>query len=94
MTKEEEFAELYNKWYSSFIFSAHGSADSCAKEPYAKLKEWCETNKNEAIKFIKKILENEPNDIVMILQDLYGEEYVKFGGFIPLDKLCMFGLIY
>lgn len=84
----QEFEQLYKDWVYSFGVSAFGCSDPAAKEPYAKLKEWCETNKNEAIKFIKKILEDEPNDIVMILQDLYGEEYLKFGGFIPLDKLC------
>ena len=29
---KQEFLELYNKWHSSFIFSAHGSADPAAKE--------------------------------------------------------------
>ena len=89
MTKEEEFAELYNKWYSSFIFSAHGSADPCAKEPYNKLIEWCRNNRGDALLFIREILMEEPNDIVNLLDDLYKEEFnVCLDGFCPLDAYC------
>ena len=89
MTKEEEFAELYNKWYSSFIFSAHGSADPCAKESYNKLIEWCKNNRGDALLFIREILMEEPNDIVNLLDDLYKEEFnVCLDGFCSLDAYC------
>ena len=88
MTKEQEFEQLYKDWIYSFGVSAFGCSDPAAQEPYAKLKEWCKNNKEDAIKFIKEILEDEPNDIVMILQDLYGEEHFKIEGFMPLDQIC------
>lgn len=85
---KKEFLELYNKWHSSFIFSAHGSADPAAKEHYNKLIEWCKEHKEEGVQYIKEILEEEPNDIVMILQDLYGEEHFHVEGFMPLNQWC------
>ena len=87
--KEKEFEKLYGNWYSSFMFSAFGSGNPASKEYYDKLKQWCIDNKQEGLKFIKEMLEREPNDIVMILQDLYAEKLgIKIEGFMPLQSVC------
>lgn len=85
--KREEFTELNNKWQASFMISAHGPSDPAAKEPYEKLKEWASNNREEATQYIKEILEEEPNNIVVLLDDLYECEY-KSDGYIPLDQYC------
>lgn len=86
---DQEFLDLYNKWHSSFIFSAHGSADPAAKEHYNKLREWCINNRDNALIYIREILLQRPDDIVNLLDDLYKEEYnVKINGFCPLDEYC------
>lgn len=86
---KEEFLTLYNKWHSSFVFSAHGSADPAAKEHYNKLREWCINNRDNALVYIREILFQRPDDIVNLLDDLYKEEYnVEVDGFWPLDEYC------
>ena len=86
---KQEFLDLYNKWKSSFMFSAHGSADPAAKEHYNKLIEWCENNRGDALQYIREILMEGPDDIVNLLDDLYKEEYnVEVDGFWPLDEYC------
>ena len=86
---KQEFLDLYNKWHSSFVFSALGSADPKAKGSYEQLKEWCNNNRNVALSYIREILMEEPNDIVYLLNDLYKEEFgFNYGGFCPLDKYC------
>lgn len=86
---KEEFLDLYNKWHSSYIFSAFGSSDPIAKEHYNKLREWCINNRDNALVFIREILLQGPDDIVNLLDDLYKEEYnVKVDGFWPLDEYC------
>ena len=91
---KQEFLELYNKWHSSFIFSAHGSADPAAKEHYNKLKEWCENNRSNALQYIREILMEEPNDIVYLLADLFNEEFgFTYEGFCSLVEYCNLWLI-
>lgn len=86
---KQEFLDLYNKWYSSYIFSAFGSSDPRAKGLYEQLKEWCENHKEDALQYIRELLLEEPGDIVRILDDLYKEEYnVEVDGFCPLDEYC------
>lgn len=86
---KEEFLELFNKWHSSYMFSARGSADPRAKEHYEKLKKWCENHYDEALEYIKELLLEEPCDIVRILDDVYQKEYGYFiKGFCPLDVYC------
>jgi len=86
---KQEFLDLYNKWHSSFIFSAHGSADPAAKEHYNKLIEWCKNNRGDALRYIREILLEEPNDIVNLLDALYKEEFnFSYDGFCPLDEYC------
>lgn len=89
ISKEDQFKELYCNWIYSFGVSAFGCGAPEAQEPYGKLREWCKENKEDIIRFIKEILEEEPNDIVMILQDLYAEELgIKIDGYMPLDMWC------
>lgn len=89
MDKEKEFERLFWDWMNSFGVSAFGSSDPGAQEPYKKLLEWCKNNKKESLQYIKEILEDEPNDIVMILQELYADELgIKIEGFMPLDAIC------
>ena len=86
---KQEFLELYNKWHSSFRFSAHGSADPAAKEHYNKLKEWCENNRGDALLYIREILMKGPDDIVNLLDDLFKEEFgFNYEGFCPLVEYC------
>ena len=86
---KEEFLKLYNKWHSSYVFSAHGSADPAAKIHYEKLKEWCANNKGDALLYIRELLLKEPNDIVRILDDLYKDRFeFNVDGFCPLDMYC------
>lgn len=86
---EKEFSKLFWNWMNSFGVSAFGCGDPAAQEPYAKLKDWCKEHKQESLKFIKEILEDEPNDIVMVLQDLYADELgIKIEGFMPLQAVC------
>ena len=80
-----EFLGLYHDWTSSYIFSAHGPADPRAKESYERLKNWCLEHKDEVKHCATELLEEEPNDIVMLLNDLYD---VKIEGFMPLDQVC------
>ena len=89
MYKKKEFEELYMKWYSSYMFSAFGGANPASKGYYDNLKEWCKENKKESLEYIKEMLEYEPSDIVMILQDLYADELgIKFEGYCSLDAVC------
>jgi len=90
---KEEFLNLYNKWHSSFVFSAIGPADPAAKEHYVKLKEWCENHKEEALQYIREILLQGPDNIVRLLDDIYKEDYyVEADGYWPLDEYCNFWL--
>lgn len=89
MDKEKEFENLYTKWINSFGLSAFGCGDPAAQEPYIQLRDWCKNNKKESLQYIKEILEEEPNDIVMVLQELYADELgIKIEGYMPLDVIC------
>ena len=89
MDKQKEFNELYMKWYSSYMFSAFGGTNPASKEYYDNLKEWCKENKKESLQYIKEMLEYEPSDIVMVLQDLYADKLgIKIEGFMPLQAIC------
>lgn len=86
---KEEFLKLYNKWHSSYVFSAHGSADPAAKIHYEKLKEWCKNHRGDALIYIRELLMEEPNDTVQLLDDIYKEEFeFSVDGFCSLDMYC------
>ena len=84
---KEEFLDLYNKWHSSYIFSAFGSSDPRAKDSYEALKEWCMKNKEEALEYIRELLLEGPGDIVRILDELYNDNKAIVDGFCPLVQL-------
>lgn len=87
--EEKEFIDLYNKWQSSFMFSAFGSADPRARVFYEALIDWCKKHHDEALEYIKEILTDEPNQVVKILDDLYSKEFnFTFEGYCPLDLWC------
>ena len=87
--QEEEFIELYNKWHSSYMFSAFGSADPRAKVHYYNLIEWCKKHHDAALQYIKEILLKEPNDVVRILDNIYKEEYnFSIEGCYQFDEYC------
>lgn len=85
----KEFLDLYNKWYNSFIFSAHSTADPKAKDNYKQLREWALENKDEFKSSAIELLEEEPNDIVMLLNEIFD---FKIEGWMPLDVICNFWL--
>ena len=86
---KQEFLDLYNKWYSSFMFSAQGSIDSVAKESYNKLIDLCKINRGDALQYIREILMEGPNDIVNLLDDLFKEEFrFDIDGCVSLDEYC------
>lgn len=89
MTDKEQFLDLYKKWYSSYMFSAFGPNDPNAREHYLKLREWCANNKGDALLYIRELLLEEPSDIVLILDDLYKDEFgFNVDGYCPLDMYC------
>lgn len=81
----KEFLDLYNKWHNSFIFSAHGAADPNAKDNYKQLREWALENKDEFKSSAIELLEEEPNDIVILLNEIFD---FKIEGWMPLDVIC------
>ena len=86
---KQEFLDLYNKWHSSYIFSAFGSSDPRAKGSYEQLKEWCENHKGDSLQYIRELLLKEPGDIVRILDDLYKDRFeFNVDGYCPLDIYC------
>lgn len=84
---KEEFIELYLDWHN--IVDLQNTGIPKSNKQYNKLKEWCQKNKKESLEYIKEILENEPDTIVMILNDLFKDDYkIEYDDFISLDKLC------
>ena len=90
---KKEFLDLYNKWNSSYIFSAFGSADPRAKRHYDALIEWCKNHHDETLVYVRELLLEEPSDVVRVLDDLYSKEYnFEVKGYCPLDVYCNFWL--
>lgn len=81
----KEFLDLYNKWHNLIIFSAHGGADPRAKDDYKRLREWALENKDEFKSSAIELLEEGPNDIVMLLNEIFD---FKIEGWMPLDVIC------
>ena len=66
----KEFLDLYKKWYYSYIFQSVGP--NLINNELIELEIWCKNNKQEAIKCIEKVLEEEPDNIIMLLPELTG----------------------
>jgi len=85
----KEYQELYNKWHSTFRFSALGSSDPKAKESYDKLKEWCKDHIDEFKESIIEQLKESPNESVRLLDDIFGmDNCIEIDGYCPLDLYC------
>lgn len=93
----KEFLELYKKWYYSFCFSSNGN--TMVNEHLVELEMWCKNNKQEAIKCIVKILEDEPDHIIVLLPELTGVtpkwlNDSKIGVYMQLGEMSNWWLNY
>ncbi len=66
----KEFLELYKNWYYSYIFQSIGP--NFINDKLIELEIWCKKNKKEAIECIIKVLEEEPDNIIILLPELTG----------------------
>ena len=67
----KEFLELYKNWYYSYIFDSTGRC-SMVNDKLVELEMWCKKNKDEAIKSIIIMLEDEHDNIIILLPELTG----------------------
>lgn len=67
----KEFLELYKNWYYSYIFDSTGRY-SIFNAKLVELEMWCKKNKEEAIKSIIIMLEDEPDNVIILLPELTG----------------------
>ena len=93
-----EFLELYKNWYHSYIFDSTGRY-SMMNAKLVELEMWCNKNKDEAIKSIIIMLEDEPNNVIILLPELTGvtPQWLKessIGLCMPLDEMCNWWLNY
>ena len=93
----KEFLELYKKWYYSYIFQSVGP--NLINDKLIELEVWCKKNKEEAIKCIIQILEDEPDNIIILLPELTGvtPKWLKepqFGLYMQLDEMSNWWLNY
>jgi hypothetical protein len=67
----KEFLELYKTWYYSYVFDSTGRC-SMINDKLVELEMWCKKNKDEAIKSIIIMLEDEPDNVIILLPELTG----------------------
>lgn len=67
----KEFLELYKTWYYSYVFDSTGRC-SMVNDKLVELEMWCKKNKEEAIKSIIIMLEDEPDNVIILLPELTG----------------------
>lgn len=67
----KEFLELYKTWYYSYVFDSTGRC-SMVNDKLIELEMWCKKNKEEAIKSIIIMLEDEPDNVIILLPELTG----------------------
>jgi len=67
----KEFLELYKNWYYSYIFDSTGRC-SIVNDKLIELEMWSREHKDEALKSIITILEDEPDNVIMLLPELTG----------------------
>ena len=70
---KNEFMSLYLDWKNSWIYSAEGIEFN---EKYNKLYEWCCEHKEDSIKFIYELIENNPDESVLLLPSLLDTKVV------------------
>ena len=87
----KDFLELYKNWYYSYCFSS--VVPNLVNDKLIELENWCKQNKKEAIECIIQILEDEPDNIIILLPELTGvtSKWLKepqFGLYMQLDEMC------
>ena len=92
----KEFLELYKQWYYSRLLS---SISNLVNDKLIELEIWCKRHKQEAIKCIIQILEDEPDNIIILLPELTGHrpkwlDNHKIGLYMDLEKCSNWWLNY
>jgi len=67
----KEFLKLYKNWYYSYIFDSTGRL-SMVNDKLVELEIWCKKNKDEALKSIIIMLEDEPDNVIILLPEMTG----------------------
>ena len=93
----KEFLELYKNWYYSYCFDSTGT--KLVNDKLVELEMWCKNNKEEALKCIQLVLEDEPDSIVILLPELVGFkpkwlENPSLGYYMGLDIMSNWWLNY
>lgn len=66
----KEFLELYKNWYYSHCLNSTGT--QLVNDKLIELENWCKQNKKEAIQCIIQVLEDEPDNVIILLPELTG----------------------
>lgn len=93
----KEFLELYKEWYYSYCFQSVGP--NLINDKLIKLEIWCKNNKQKAIKCIERVLEEEPDNIILLLPELTGVtpkwlNEPSFGLYMSLEQMSNWWLNY
>jgi hypothetical protein len=94
---DKEFLELYKEWYYSYCFNSNQA--NLINDKLIKLEIWCKNNKKEAIEYIKQIIKDEPDNIIILLPELlnYRPKWLdnpQIGLYMDLEKCCNWWLNY
>ena len=81
----KEFEQLYNNWYYATCFKSYQDFDN--DQDFINLINWCKENKKDAIKSIIEILEEQPSDVVYILDVLF-DHPLEHDGYASLMDYC------
>lgn len=93
----KEFLKLYKEWYYSYCFNSNKA--SLINDKLIKLEIWCNNNKKEAIEYIKQIIKDEPDNIIILLPELlnYRPKWLdntQIGLYMNLEQCCNWWLNY
>ena len=93
----KEFLELYKEWYYSYCFNSNHA--NLINDKLIKLEIWCKNNKKEAIEYIKQIIKDEPDKIIILLPELlnYRPKWLdnpQIGLYMNLEQCCNWWLNY
>lgn len=80
----KEFEKLYTDWYKATCFMSHSLFDVTE---WKQLVDWSKEHKEEAVDGLIEILEQEPDWVVQLCDELFTDT-VKYDGFVPLDFNC------
>lgn len=79
----KEFEKLYREWKVNTMFLSSGLHDNGW---WKNLSEWSKSHPQEAKEGIIEILEQEPNHVVRLCSELWGD--LDANGYLPLDAYC------